>query len=334
MIPDINAERARFPQMVKAMAVVTKFVSEERWRPCCEAYKVAFRNSKCVDGTISIYRTHNLIGCCTILRDKTDLPVPDDEVFLKSISKDNSESLHLRLLARQTLSNIRYDQGNREKTAYYQRSIIEQGERATNAERNLTTFFIHPTTYVQGVQSVGPLIQYIVDQEKENLEGLSPQFIMSSTNRAQAEAEAKAEAERRGQVMGGLTSVTTLHNASPENFDALTPGGSQCDACKAAAPSDGLKTCSKCRIYYYCSTSCQKEHWKRHKAFCVEKGQFLMGDRALVMGLVARPELNAIVVTLSSAESNADGRWICTTPDLKQIKVKSENLKRLRPVSH
>ena len=32
----------------------------------------------------------------------------------------------------------------------------------------------------------------------------------------------------------------------------------------------GFKTCSQCLIAYYCSSGCQKHHWKAHKHICVQ----------------------------------------------------------------
>ncbi|OBZ80041.1 hypothetical protein A0H81_00767 [Grifola frondosa] len=29
-----------------------------------------------------------------------------------------------------------------------------------------------------------------------------------------------------------------------------------------------LRTCSVCRSIFYCCTACQKQDWKRHKAYC------------------------------------------------------------------
>ena len=30
-----------------------------------------------------------------------------------------------------------------------------------------------------------------------------------------------------------------------------------------------LKKCARCTIVYYCSTECQKSHWKTHKPNCL-----------------------------------------------------------------
>lgn len=42
--------------------------------------------------------------------------------------------------------------------------------------------------------------------------------------------------------------------------------------CKRCGITDvHLKCCSKCKIVYYCSQECQKQHWPSHKRECVSK---------------------------------------------------------------
>ncbi|EIM86411.1 uncharacterized protein STEHIDRAFT_121370 [Stereum hirsutum FP-91666 SS1] len=46
----------------------------------------------------------------------------------------------------------------------------------------------------------------------------------------------------------------------------------QCAACEAIKEKD-LATCSRCKLVYYCSKECQKEHWPRHKIWCKKSSQ-------------------------------------------------------------
>jgi TPR repeat protein len=44
--------------------------------------------------------------------------------------------------------------------------------------------------------------------------------------------------------------------------------------CSNCGKSDNLKSCARCKLIQYCSTACQKQHWKAiggHKKFCVSK---------------------------------------------------------------
>ena len=43
-----------------------------------------------------------------------------------------------------------------------------------------------------------------------------------------------------------------------------------CASCAASARS--LKQCARCRTVSYCSTTCQRAHWKSHKPSCHFKG--------------------------------------------------------------
>merc|ERR1712166_1213966 len=56
-----------------------------------------------------------------------------------------------------------------------------------------------------------------------------------------------------------------------------------CYVCKKTAASTGapLLSCAKCRAVRYCSSSCQKAHWKVHKHECRE-----------MKGKKAKPKLN------------------------------------------
>ena len=42
-----------------------------------------------------------------------------------------------------------------------------------------------------------------------------------------------------------------------------------CFLCSKEGRSPPLRRCSQCEIAYYCSKTCQRGHWKKHKAACI-----------------------------------------------------------------
>ena len=42
-----------------------------------------------------------------------------------------------------------------------------------------------------------------------------------------------------------------------------------CFLCGKEGRSPSLRRCSQCEIAYYCSKTCQRGHWKKHKAACI-----------------------------------------------------------------
>ena len=42
-----------------------------------------------------------------------------------------------------------------------------------------------------------------------------------------------------------------------------------CFLCGKEGRSPPLRRCSQCDIAYYCSKTCQRGHWKKHKAACI-----------------------------------------------------------------
>lgn len=55
-------------------------------------------------------------------------------------------------------------------------------------------------------------------------------------------------------------------------------GGMQGRVCEGCAKKDDAdpngfknKTCSRCKLVYYCSATCQKKHWPVHKVACTMK---------------------------------------------------------------
>ena len=43
----------------------------------------------------------------------------------------------------------------------------------------------------------------------------------------------------------------------------------RCFLCQKEGRSPPLRKCTQCEVAYYCSKTCQRGHWKQHKAACI-----------------------------------------------------------------
>jgi hypothetical protein len=325
----------RFPVASTKLGEATMFALSASWRKCCDAYKSAFLACR-VGDDVSSLRFYSLSGCCSTLNDRTARPVGSDDVaFLKTIAKDKGESVHLRMMARQTLSFIYYDKMQRDKSMRQKRRVLELAEGATAIDRRSPLFGLHPIKHEVNTYPAGDYIDFIANQERENLSNIL------ATNKSIAEGRKASypsppqpvpASRPDGLLLSGGGTGFQSFRTSTDNTDALQPGGVYCDACRAGKPADDeLKKCSCCGLAYYCSRACQKSHWPVHKPFCVKIGDFLSGDRALIKGLVNRSDLNGCVATLKELQ---DDRWLCSLPSSEFAKIKPANLSRLRPKTH
>jgi MYND finger len=69
--------------------------------------------------------------------------------------------------------------------------------------------------------------------------------------------------------------------------DRTRAGGLVCDCCGktlAELKMTCFMQCSRCLMVFYCSTTCQREHWKKkgHNKACRAKGQIEIGDVMLI----------------------------------------------------
>jgi hypothetical protein len=53
-----------------------------------------------------------------------------------------------------------------------------------------------------------------------------------------------------------------------DSVDAKDNSGSLCENCHELFTLEKLSKCSGCKLVCYCSKSCQKNDWKRHKKIC------------------------------------------------------------------
>ena len=124
---------------------------------------------------------------------------------------------------------------------------------------------------------------------------------------------------------------------------SLTPrSGMPCassKACKPASPSDKrecancgvgasdrpdllLKVCSRCKLVYYCSETCQRQHWKtgEHKRFCVAVGarKVFKGDMSAAAPIEVTPA-NAGQHVVDGMSTSCLDCAVCLEPLIKSI---------------
>ena len=92
-----------------------------------------------------------------------------------------------------------------------------------------------------------------------------------------------------------------------------------CFLCGKEGPSPPLRRCSQCEIAYYCRKTCQRDHWKKHKAACIAAVAAKADD--------ARRERLARAVREKGKDKVEDGEddalcVICLGPPVDPIQVR------------
>ncbi|KAE9609001.1 hypothetical protein Lal_00020505 [Lupinus albus] len=84
----------------------------------------------------------------------------------------------------------------------------------------------------------------------------------------------------------------------------------RCDGCFTAT---NLRKCSRCRVVWYCGSTCQKSEWKLHRLECeafsrldMDKRQFVTPSIRLMLKLYIRRKLQSEKIILSTAMDNYD----------------------------
>ncbi|KIJ64236.1 hypothetical protein HYDPIDRAFT_90918 [Hydnomerulius pinastri MD-312] len=97
----------------------------------------------------------------------------------------------------------------------------------------------------------------------------------------------------------------------------------QCENCKAKA--NGLMRCARCRVVRYCSTECQRAHWKAHKPQCQ--------SFSTATTVTLKPELREVPVLGSVSELTREYLGVATpnsrakpAPGLRPISLASRNM--------
>ena len=72
----------------------------------------------------------------------------------------------------------------------------------------------------------------------------------------------------RYQDTGGKT-LGKSKKPGPQKPAVLWVDLFRCFLCQKEGRSPPLRRCSQCEVAYYCSKTCQRGHWKLHKAACI-----------------------------------------------------------------
>jgi tetratricopeptide (TPR) repeat protein len=330
-------------------------VQAGRFRESADAYLTAYLMPSCAhtDCWWNMLRGFTSIVC------DGHFPASDKHLkALKRISRDESYPLLHRAEAQLTRGLARYAAGNREEAARDYTATLEIISRATPAQRKVRVWDtgLQPDGNFGLVQmAVGDVLDQQADDARCNLGSLRRQLDgQTALPEAQAAAEARARTEAAAHQAGIVVSGTAttcrpltgdigqIGNLS-ENEAALADamkrlavGGDRCDRCgQPASENAPLKRCARCQLAYYCSPECSKQAWKAgHKAACRAPGQFEVGDKVQVQGLVSQPQLNGSILEVRGAAPGGAGR-IATALIGGEVEkaLKPENLRRLRPVA-
>ena len=312
-----------------------------RWCESADAYLAAYLLPACVqwDGNWHVWS-----GFPSIIRDDR---FPASEAHLRALKRVGSGSgypvLH-RAQAHLTRGLARWGAGNREEAArdYHAAiQVVAQATRAERAERVWNTGANPDGSFGMVWQSVGDQVDGIRDDARANLDRMRGGGDAASN--AEAMAEAIAEGERRGTqnsirtMGGGLGPLGNFQENEAALLDAmarLNVGGDKCDQCgEAASEAERLKRCGRCQLAYYCSPVCARAAWVvGHKHACRAPGQFEVGDKAQIQGVLSRPEINGDIVEVRGPAPSDSGRLaVAVIGGDTEFSLKPVNLRRLRP---
>jgi MYND finger len=117
--------------------------------------------------------------------------------------------------------------------------------------------------------------------------------------------------------------------------DRMRAGGTVCDCCGKSLEQlqiPSFQRCSRCEMVFYCSPTCQREHWKKkgHKLACRQAGQIEVGDDMFRERTEALLEFAKVV----ACADKATNRWqvLPSGTNTREI-VSGDKLFRLRPPS-
>ena len=101
-------------------------------------------------------------------------------------------------------------------------------------------------------------------------EGDTDCILMCPDNMHQTPAVQWRIADNLATARDRIDALRDHFNASGMQNQSITYSSTSCNVC---GKSEGLSWCSACRKVRYCSVTCQRFDWKKHKRFCVKKNE-------------------------------------------------------------
>jgi len=99
-------------------------------------------------------------------------------------------------------------------------------------------------------------------------EGDTDCILMCPDNIQQTPAVQWCIADNLATARERIDALRDHFNVSGMQNQSITYSSTSCNVC---GKTEGLSWCSACRKVRYCSSTCQRSDWKRHKKFCVKK---------------------------------------------------------------
>ena len=310
-----------------------------RQRQAADLYKKSFQKAP----SHSQYRYHIFHGYVSILKERYFTPEEErDFDFLLSVKNNTKEESLVRCQAAHSIGLLRWDQGDRNEAAAFYRDAIRYGEQATATERRVKIITNYdpprPDGTIVGEQTVGAVLDPVVREAKGNLGIMEDNDYLRKFSKMKLRWNHGLRSDgTRMPSTARMTKVPQGTGLSQADIGhMLSVGGKVCDSCGATREELGEKhllSCARCHLAYYCSKDCQAQQWRAgHKQHCRKPGQVEMGDYVLLTDLKSQAQLNGTMVLVEDWLEEK-GRYMTKIqgPE-KQMAVKPENLKRLRPL--
>ena len=313
------------------------------WRGCADSYLAAYQGSSrrwtCKYNCWS--------GYTSVLAEDRFAPTDADVRALKRVADDDAAPTLDRANATFARGYVLKNRGDRASAARAYRACVEMASGAAAAARARTVLLPNTQTQRDGLlrpTAVGPILDDLIATASRNLRAMegqaSPEEITATVERLDEQTArlglGRAPAPRWQYRLGPEVAPGDVEAVKARMERATTVGGSTCDGCgKAAVHRSRLKICSRCKLAYYCSPTCQTTAWKvGHKGACRKPGEFKAGDLVYIEGMAGEHAdfLNWSVVEIQAEPALDAGCRVIRIPGGdKGMEIPEAHLRRGRP---